>query len=66
MKNGTHFNNAVKKMSKTKNIRSPTLAKKIRYIFNINCGENNGYHTLTQIPVISQISMFDKNCVGHF
>lgn len=51
-------------MSKTKNIRSPTLAKKIRYIFNINCGENNGYHTLIQI--ISQISMFDKNCVGHF
>lgn len=54
-------------MSNTKNIRSPTLAKNIRYIFNIKvkiCGENNGYHTLTQI--ISQISTFDKNCVGHF
>lgn len=46
----------------------PQHKLKISDIYSIlrwkNCGENNGYHTLTQI--ISQISMFDKNCVGHF
>lgn len=75
MKNGTHFNNAVKKISNTENIRSntkkhqvPNISKKyqihIQYLDEKSCGENNSYHTLTQI--ISQIPiMFDENCVGH-